>query len=803
MKGFAAVVFLSWAAGAAGGELPAQLLQLEEARAFDAETFLAAAESADAGLRRTVARLCGHIRDERAARLALRLARDPNPEVRAEALVSLGRVAPWVYRESFGTRIHKALTAGLGDPAASVRKAAAWGWAAAGGEDRVLVEALGKEREVSVRAVMLQELWRTKGSTWPGLARRLTKAPEAELRWAALWSLARKGGPELAAALPEALRDPEARVRLLACDAVRRHNLGDLAAAVASLLTDPDEGVRVAAMNALAELGPSARQVVSGKAQRDLAQLIGREDLEHPHLRVAAVRLAGAVGCCREALGQLVDEGGWAGGEALGALARQGDRQTVERELASADPAYRIWAVQALLYLGAPDLLVKALEDPDRKVRLKAAEVAATFREPAVVAALTKLLADADGAVRAQAAESLAALDQPPAPAVLAQLLERELEGVPGEGAVSILRLLGKPRNLAPDAASALEAARYSPYPAVAVAAWEELFRHGRIRPFPNAGAKKPLANFQEVVRFAQKPRYLEVVTVRGTFTVALDTEDAPQAAFALSRLADTKFFDDLTFHRVVSNFVVQGGDPRGDGWGGPGFFLPDELSRKPFAAGSVGLALAGPDTGGSQFFVTLTDQPHLDGHYPRVGVVVAGMDVVQRLQVGDRIIRVRAGEGPPPVPVPVWYGPLEVSRIEREIPEFRENREAYVPNEVWLSWLRKAVSQYGVVVAMGTWCSDSREQVPRLLKIHEVLGEDSPFGEITLLGVDRGKKVTPAEAFPYGPVERVPTLVVTLGGAEVGRVVETPLSGSLEEDLARILAPLEGWELPEDEPHP
>jgi cyclophilin family peptidyl-prolyl cis-trans isomerase len=191
-----------------------------------------------------------------------------------------------------------------------------------------------------------------------------------------------------------------------------------------------------------------------------------------------------------------------------------------------------------------------------------------------------------------------------------------------------------------------LEKARYSRFPAVALAAWEELFRHGRVRAFPTGAAGKPLAAYREIAAFAAKPRYWEVVTVRGTFTVALDTEEAPITTYNLCQLAEKKFFDNLTFHRVVSNFVVQGGDPRGDGWGGPGFFLPDELSRKPFAAGSVGMALAGPDTGGSQFFVALTDQPHLTGRYPRVGTVASGFEVVRRLQMGDRILRIRCGEG-------------------------------------------------------------------------------------------------------------------------------------------------------------
>jgi hypothetical protein len=150
--------------------------------------------------------------------------------------------------------------------------------------------------------------------------------------------------------------------------------------------------------------------------------------------------------------------------------------------------------------------------------------------------------------------------------------LRLKLASPGGDAAVSLVRLLGKPDQLAEEAAGELEQLRYHPDPAVARAAWEELFRHGRVRPYPSGKPQKPLSFYQEVVRFAAKPRFLEVVTWRGTFLVALDTQLAPLASYTLSELAEKKFFDELTFHRVVSNFVVQGGDPRGDGWGGRAF---------------------------------------------------------------------------------------------------------------------------------------------------------------------------------------------------------------------------------------
>ncbi|MBI4421317.1 MAG: peptidylprolyl isomerase [Gemmatimonadetes bacterium] len=134
----------------------------------------------------------------------------------------------------------------------------------------------------------------------------------------------------------------------------------------------------------------------------------------------------------------------------------------------------------------------------------------------------------------------------------------------------------------------------------------------------------------------------LLIETDRGAVSVSLYAAEAPITANALLQLADRGFFNGGTWHRVVPGFVAQGGDPRGDGAGGPGFALRDELNRHRYLRGVVGLALDGPDTGGSQFFITLTPQPHLDGAYPAIGRVDSGMDVLEEMTQGDRIRRVR-----------------------------------------------------------------------------------------------------------------------------------------------------------------
>lgn len=128
----------------------------------------------------------------------------------------------------------------------------------------------------------------------------------------------------------------------------------------------------------------------------------------------------------------------------------------------------------------------------------------------------------------------------------------------------------------------------------------------------------------------------LRCVTSRGEFVIALDGTLAPNTAATLLALARQGFYRDLAFHRVVPDFVVQGGDPRGDGSGGPGWTLRSELSRAPFERGTVGIADSGRDTGGSQFFVCHSAQPHLNGRYTVVGRVIKGMHVVDAIQPGD-----------------------------------------------------------------------------------------------------------------------------------------------------------------------
>ena len=134
--------------------------------------------------------------------------------------------------------------------------------------------------------------------------------------------------------------------------------------------------------------------------------------------------------------------------------------------------------------------------------------------------------------------------------------------------------------------------------------------------------------------------------TDKGTVELELAVLDAPLTVNNFITLARKGFYNGIAIHRVVPDFVVQDGDPRGDGEGGPGYTIRDEINQRPYLRGTVGMALDWQDTGGSQFFITHSPQPHLDGRYTVFGYVVDGMDVVDRLVPGDVVQRVRVRDG-------------------------------------------------------------------------------------------------------------------------------------------------------------
>jgi cyclophilin family peptidyl-prolyl cis-trans isomerase/HEAT repeat protein len=163
------------------------------------------------------------------------------------------------------------------------------------------------------------------------------------------------------------------------------------------------------------------------------------------------------------------------------------------------------------------------------------------------------------------------------------------------------------------------------------------------MRPAPRAGA----VNYENpALTVPAVSPHVYIETEKGTIEIELDVLDAPLTSENFLMLARKGYFDGLTFHRVVPNFVVQGGDPRGDGDGGPGYTIRDELNQEPYLRGTVGMALAWRDTAGSQFFITHSPQPHLDARYTVFGRVVSGIEVLDVINQWDVIKRVRTWDG-------------------------------------------------------------------------------------------------------------------------------------------------------------
>jgi cyclophilin family peptidyl-prolyl cis-trans isomerase len=165
----------------------------------------------------------------------------------------------------------------------------------------------------------------------------------------------------------------------------------------------------------------------------------------------------------------------------------------------------------------------------------------------------------------------------------------------------------------------------------------------GTMRPAPT----RPLDDaMRQSIIAPQFSPHAFIQTDRGTVELELAITDAPLTVANFIDLARKGFFNGMAIHRVVPDFVVQDGDPRGDGEGGPGYTIRDELNELPYVRGTVGMALDWKDTGGSQWFITLSPQPHLDARYTVFGRVVNGIEVVDRTQPWDVVRQVQIWDG-------------------------------------------------------------------------------------------------------------------------------------------------------------
>ena len=425
--------------------------------------------------------------------------------------------------------------------------------------------------------------------------------------------------PDVIARIRPLLGDRDGHVRVNALRALGSFQDSALVGLALPLVTDRDVNVAVQAETTLGALGGA----------RAAAQLRARlASVRFALRRQAAIALAQADSAPGvAAAAELARDRDWrwrsVAAEAFGAAR---DRARLDVQLADSDG--RVVA-QALQGLGR----VVAEGDTSLAPRARA------------------LLAHPDGAVRSVAADLLA---RHPALAdvdALAAAYERAATDSFDDARLSALAALGAIAGMGPEGRAAV-ATRFvarTPRPddsqvrgLAAVKLPDAAVRWGPAAPIATG---RSLDDYRAVVR-----RYLlpvsrgdasprvTIETDRGAMVVELLPSEAPLTVAAFLTLVDRRYFDGSRWHRVVPNFVVQDGDLRGDGWGGPGFALRDELNLVRFETGTVGMALSGPDTGGSQFFITHSPQPHLDGTYTVFGRVVSGLATLGSVAQGERI---------------------------------------------------------------------------------------------------------------------------------------------------------------------
>lgn len=280
----------------------------------------------------------------------------------------------------------------------------------------------------------------------------------------------------------------------------------------------------------------------------------------------------------------------------------------------------------------ATPLLVRLLNDPDRRVAEAALESATKFKpEPRLRAAVLTYLHQRDLALTPLAAEVVAAWQDTPALPALLEAIDFFTAQDDSETVQGMLSALGHFKD--PQARARLERAAKSADANLAGAARKAL---GQPAPtVPGAAPHEP------VLRADELPARARITTEKGSFIIAFFGADAPRTVANFAQLAASGFWTGNQIHRVVPDFVVQAGCPRSDGWGGPGYTIGCEINRHPYRRGTVGMALAGKDTGGSQFFICHSRQPRLDGNYTVFGQVEKGMEVVDRLQVGDHLLSI------------------------------------------------------------------------------------------------------------------------------------------------------------------
>jgi cyclophilin family peptidyl-prolyl cis-trans isomerase len=345
-------------------------------------------------------------------------------------------------------------------------------------------------------------------------------------------------------------------------------------------------------------------------------------------------------------------------GAALRALAKL-DREEFALVLSGLDPdpAWSVRAARAAALADAGDeisqgVLLAMLKDDDVRVLPSVLEAVRKARGADAVDTLRRHLEHADPVVRGAAAEGLGALSPPGIAGPLLEAWKRSQNDTELDARLAVVDALAAQKD-AESAAALKQIAGEDGARVVRARASAALKARGLPTVWPGfepltrppLDYREAMAPYDPAGQELFTPRAI-LHTRRGKIEIHLDIVEAPLTSASFVELARRGFYDGLPFHRVIPAFVAQGGDPRGDGSGGPGYTLRCEIGQRPYGRGAVGMAHSGKDTGGSQFFIALTPQPHLDGGYTLFGWVASGMEAADALRPGDVIEKVEIWSG-------------------------------------------------------------------------------------------------------------------------------------------------------------
>ena len=641
--------------------LLARLLAVADGRQFDRATLREGLLSDDFRVRVQSALAAGRIGDARAVELLVAALTDSIGAVQAAAAFALGLLRdPAAVEPLLGVvRSVPPEAQGTGQMEGVTALAKIGGEAGARAIQQI-IEGVPLGRPVPAAAsVALLEAWRL-GTRAPA-AQLLAYAENADpvVQGRALFSLGRL---RLAAAQPlmlRALGSPSPDVRAIAARGLSASlaestalGRGAVSARLRPLVNDESALVRINALRALASfrgdsaLAPAA---IAALADADAGVVVQAETtlgVLGGSLAIAALRRAAggaAFALRRQAIIAQAEADTAAGTAAASAIA------------ADLDWHWRSVAAEAFTTARNRPRLQSQVADPDGRVVAQALQGLTRLASDSDAALLTQaraLLEHPDAAVRSVAADILG---RHPDPADVDRLVaayrqgagdafnDARLSAVAALGAIAAASTAGRLR-VATAFVTGLPRPDDYLVRRLAAAKIPEALDEWGSGDGPIATGKSD-ADYREIVRRYLLPALrgqpnptVTLETERGTLILELLPSQAPLTVAAFLALVDRRFFDGQRWHRVVPNFVAQAGDPRGDGWGGPGTTVRDEINPLRYGPGSVGIALSGPDTGGSQFFVTHGAQPHLDGTYTIFARVTSDIRVVRQIAQGEGI---------------------------------------------------------------------------------------------------------------------------------------------------------------------